>query len=193
MTEKRKTRLVVLLEYLLGLYREADGYFGRAVENLKEVAADQTTELALYSLLGCQFDPGVTSIALGTGDIGLSRFANMGRCSKRGHPQNSKGLWRDARRWRVIHRSCPKTAFYKSFRIQSYFGRDTELSTCVLLGLYQRSRQRSSLVWCWFWPAPAHGRRWASRRMSIWIITGLVVCFVLSVQTVLAPFYPSIR
>jgi hypothetical protein len=91
MTEKRKTRLVVLLEYLLGLYREADGYFGRAVENLKEVAADQTTELALYSLLGCQFDPGVTSIALGTGDIGLSHFAIWAVAPKGATPKILRG------------------------------------------------------------------------------------------------------
>jgi hypothetical protein len=79
-----------LLEYLLGLYREADGYFGRAVENLKEMIADQTTELARGPRLGSQFNPAVTGAALGAGDIGLSHFESMGRFSKRDHPQNQR-------------------------------------------------------------------------------------------------------
>jgi hypothetical protein len=73
------------LEHLLGLYRKADGDFGRAVENLKEVVADQTMKLALHSVFGREFDPAVASVALGTNGIGLSHFANMGRCSKRRH------------------------------------------------------------------------------------------------------------
>jgi hypothetical protein len=45
--------------------------------------ANQAAKLVLVSLFGNQFDPAITGVALGTDNIGLSHFANMGGCSKR--------------------------------------------------------------------------------------------------------------
>jgi hypothetical protein len=59
------------LERLFGLNREADGDFGRAVENLKQMVAKQATILAPWSTHGNQFNPAVTGIAFGAGNIGL--------------------------------------------------------------------------------------------------------------------------
>jgi hypothetical protein len=53
------------------LHRETKGYFGRPVENLKDIVAEQATELTLVSLFGNQFDPAVAGLTLGTDDIRL--------------------------------------------------------------------------------------------------------------------------
>jgi hypothetical protein len=57
----------------------------------------------------------------------------------------------------VVHRPCLKLILHKSFNILDNSGLCPELSTCVLLGLYRRSRLRFSSRWCWFWPARARG------------------------------------
>jgi hypothetical protein len=57
-----------------------------------------------------------------------------------------------------------KSAFYKSFKLLGNSGWNAELSTCALLGLYQRSRLRSSSDWCWSWPARARG---LDRRLTL--------------------------
>ena len=53
------------LESLFGLNREADGDFGRAVENLEQMVAKQAAILAPWSTYGNQFNPAVTGIACG--------------------------------------------------------------------------------------------------------------------------------
>jgi hypothetical protein len=70
-SDDRKTKSpgLALLEYLLGLDCEADGYFGRAVENLKEMAADEATELALGPRPGGQFNAAVARMTFGTSDV----------------------------------------------------------------------------------------------------------------------------
>lgn len=67
------------LERPLGLDRETDGYFGRSVENLKDVIAEQTPVLALGPLAGCQFNSAVSGVALRTGNIAFFHTANMHR------------------------------------------------------------------------------------------------------------------
>ena len=66
-----------LLERLFGLDREADGDVGLAVEDLKQVTAEQAMELALGAPLGHQLDAPVAGIALGTGDVGFPHARNM--------------------------------------------------------------------------------------------------------------------
>ena len=56
---------------------EAHGHVSRAVENLKNLVADQTTEFALRPLFGNEFDPAVAGVAVGAGDVGLLHFRNM--------------------------------------------------------------------------------------------------------------------
>jgi hypothetical protein len=58
-------------KYLFGMDREADGYAGFAIENLKEMVAERATELALGPGLGGQFNAAVASLALWTDDIRL--------------------------------------------------------------------------------------------------------------------------
>jgi hypothetical protein len=60
-----------LFERLFRLHRETDGDFGRAVEHLNQVIAEQASELALRSRLGDQFDPAIAGPAFGTDDIGF--------------------------------------------------------------------------------------------------------------------------
>ncbi len=60
-----------------GLDREAHGYVSRAVENLKDLVADQTTEFAPGPLFGNEFNPAVAGVAFGAGDVGLLHFCNM--------------------------------------------------------------------------------------------------------------------
>ena len=67
----RKVHSQGSLERLFGLNREANGYFGRAVEDLEQMVAKQATILAFWSPYGNEFNPAVTGIALGAGDIGL--------------------------------------------------------------------------------------------------------------------------
>src|ERR1700738_313367 len=47
-----------------GLDGEAHGYISRAVENLKNLVADQTTEFAPGPLFGNEFDPAVAGVAV---------------------------------------------------------------------------------------------------------------------------------
>jgi hypothetical protein len=60
-----------------GLDGEAHGYVSRAVEHLKNLVADQTTEFAPGPLFGKEFDPAVAGVAFGAGDVGLLHFPNM--------------------------------------------------------------------------------------------------------------------
>jgi hypothetical protein len=60
-----------------GLDGEAHGYVSRAVENLKNLVADQTTEFAPGPLFGNGFDPAVAGVAVGAGDVGLLHLPNM--------------------------------------------------------------------------------------------------------------------
>ena len=60
-----------LLEYLLGLHREAERYFGRAVKNFDYVVAKQVTELAFAPLAGRQFNAAVSRPTFGAGGIGF--------------------------------------------------------------------------------------------------------------------------
>jgi hypothetical protein len=59
------------LEYLFGLDREADGYFGCAVENFKNMIAVQAAIFTCRRLSGIYFNPAIASTALRTGDIGF--------------------------------------------------------------------------------------------------------------------------
>jgi hypothetical protein len=60
-----------------GLDGEAHGYVSRAVEDLKDLVADETTEFAPAPLFGDEFDPAVAVVAFGAGDVGLLHFPNM--------------------------------------------------------------------------------------------------------------------
>ena len=64
-------------ECLFGLDREAERNFRRPVENLKEMIAEQATELALGPGSGCQFDPAISGLAFGTGDVGFPHWPIM--------------------------------------------------------------------------------------------------------------------
>jgi hypothetical protein len=66
-----ENRFFPLFKYLSGLDREPKGYFGFAVENLKDVVAEQASEFTFWAAYGNQFNPAVASLAFGTGDIGL--------------------------------------------------------------------------------------------------------------------------
>ena len=71
-------------ECLFGLDREAERNFRRPVENLKEMIAEQATELALGAANGIQFNAAVAGIAFWTDYVGPSHRAYMpptaGRC-----------------------------------------------------------------------------------------------------------------
>jgi hypothetical protein len=54
------------------LDRETDRNFGATVQNLKDMIANQTTELAFDTLLGNQFHTAITGVTLGTGEVGFS-------------------------------------------------------------------------------------------------------------------------
>jgi hypothetical protein len=71
-------------------------------------------------------------------------------------------------RRRVVHRPCPKTAFYKSFNILDNSGLYPELSTCALPGPYRQQKRQSSSVWCWFWPARARGPQPSGNASGPW-------------------------
>jgi hypothetical protein len=60
-----------------GLDGEAHGDISRAVENLKNLVADQTTEFAPGPPFGNEFDPAVAGVAVGAGDVGLLHLRNM--------------------------------------------------------------------------------------------------------------------
>jgi hypothetical protein len=47
-----ENRLSPLFKYLFGLDREPKGHFGFAVENLKDLVAEQATEFTLRSAYG---------------------------------------------------------------------------------------------------------------------------------------------
>jgi hypothetical protein len=66
-----ENRLSPLFKYLFGLDREPKGYYGFAVENLKDVVAEQAAEFTRWPAYGNQLNPAVASLAFGTGDIGL--------------------------------------------------------------------------------------------------------------------------
>lgn len=72
--------MIKALEGLFGLHREADGDFGRPVENLEEVIARQTAELAGGSLAAGEFNAAIAGTALRTDDVGLFHVANV-RCA----------------------------------------------------------------------------------------------------------------
>jgi len=65
-----------------GLYREADGDLGRAVEHLQYVIAQQTAELAGGPCAAREFDAPITGTATRTNDIGFFHGANT-RSSRR--------------------------------------------------------------------------------------------------------------
>jgi len=69
---------------LFGLDREPEGNFRRAVEDLKEMIAEQAAILAPGATNGIQFNAAVAGIAFGTGYVGSSHPAYMpptaGRC-----------------------------------------------------------------------------------------------------------------
>jgi hypothetical protein len=67
------------LEYLLGLDREAKSYFGGSVENLKNMIAGQSTELAFGPRPGGQFNAAVARMTFGASDVGLSHDWALGR------------------------------------------------------------------------------------------------------------------
>jgi hypothetical protein len=56
---------------------EAHGYVSRAVENLKDLVANQTTEFAPGPLFGNEFNPAVAGVAFGAGDVGLLHVLDM--------------------------------------------------------------------------------------------------------------------
>jgi hypothetical protein len=60
-----------------GLDGEAHGYVSRAVENLKDLVANQTTEFAPGPLFGNEFNPAVAGVAFGAGDVGLLHVLDM--------------------------------------------------------------------------------------------------------------------
>ena len=64
---ERPPTAAALLKCLFGLNREANGDFGRAVENLKQMVAKQAAILAPWSTYGNQFNAAVAGIAFGTG------------------------------------------------------------------------------------------------------------------------------
>jgi hypothetical protein len=72
-----------LFEGLFGLNSEADGDLGRTVENLKDVIAEQATELALGSRSGSQLDAAVARVTFRTGDVGLSHAPGICRACER--------------------------------------------------------------------------------------------------------------
>jgi hypothetical protein len=78
---------VRLLERLLGLDRQPDGYFLRAVEYLKNLIADQATELAFRPPAGRQFNPTITGVALRADNIRLSHAQNMRSPQRVFHPE----------------------------------------------------------------------------------------------------------
>jgi len=73
MTQQRQFEngLPLLVRTFFGLDREANSDFVGAIENLKQVAAGQATELAPSAGPRHQFDATVAGAALGTGDVGL--------------------------------------------------------------------------------------------------------------------------
>jgi hypothetical protein len=84
-----ENRLSPLFKYLFGLDREPKGHFGFAVENLKDLVAEQATEFTLRPAYGKQLNPAVASLAFGTGDIGLfhsrGKLPSLATSSNRGH------------------------------------------------------------------------------------------------------------
>jgi hypothetical protein len=54
-----------------GLDREADGDFGRAVENLKDMITEQAMVLALGPFAGSHFNTAIASAAFRASDIGF--------------------------------------------------------------------------------------------------------------------------
>jgi hypothetical protein len=72
-----------LFEGLFGLNREADGDLGRTVENLKDLIAEQATELALGSWSGSQLNAAVAGVTFRTGDVGLSHAPGICRDRER--------------------------------------------------------------------------------------------------------------
>jgi len=74
---KRPPTAAALLKCLFRLNREANSDLGRAVENLKQMVAQQAAILAPRSTYGNQFNAAVAGIAFGTGDIGLLHGGNL--------------------------------------------------------------------------------------------------------------------
>jgi len=72
-----QNKISALLEYLIGLNRQADGDFPRAVEHLKDLIAEQTVELALGALPARQLNAPVTGVAFWADDIRLAHSQNM--------------------------------------------------------------------------------------------------------------------
>jgi len=68
------------LEGLLGLHREADGNLGRAVENFKDVIAQQTAKFAGGPRAACELDAPIAGTAARADDIGFFHTANMRLC-----------------------------------------------------------------------------------------------------------------
>jgi hypothetical protein len=69
-----------------GLDGEAHGYLSRAVENLKNLVAEQTPEFAPGPLFGDEFDPAVAGVAVGADDVGLLHPPNMHQRLHRSSP-----------------------------------------------------------------------------------------------------------
>jgi hypothetical protein len=72
--------VVDVLEGLFRLHREADGDFGRPVENLEDVIAQQTAELAGGSLAAGELNAPIAGTAIRTDNVGLFHVANV-RCA----------------------------------------------------------------------------------------------------------------
>jgi hypothetical protein len=69
--------LFPVIHDLFGLDSEADCYFAGAVENLTQMVAEQTAVFALGLLAARHFNAAIASLALGTGDVGLSHFGKI--------------------------------------------------------------------------------------------------------------------
>jgi hypothetical protein len=72
--------VVDALEGLFRLHREADGDFGRPVENLQHVIAEQTAKLAGGRLATGEFNAPIAGTAIRTDDVGFFHVANMRSC-----------------------------------------------------------------------------------------------------------------
>jgi hypothetical protein len=68
-----------LFERLFRLDRKADKYFGRPVENLKDIRTEQAAKFALGPLAASQLNVAIASIALRTEDVALLHLRNMRR------------------------------------------------------------------------------------------------------------------
>src|ERR1700761_8596978 len=75
---RRRALFQRLLERLFRLHGQANGDLGGAIENFKQLIAQQTAELALYAVTARQFDAAITGTAIRTDDVGFLHDANMG-------------------------------------------------------------------------------------------------------------------